>query len=67
MKIIKVHKVIQKRHLKQNWVWKKLHLAKMFFCKHSIEPTSSSVYSYYSNKTYGECINCDALCEIEET
>lgn len=65
MKITRVYKVIDKRHKNQNWIWKKLHQSKMFVCKHSIEPCEISDYNYYSDIHYGECINCEALCVIE--
>ena len=67
MKIIQVFKVIHKRHKKQSYVWKKLHQAKMFFCKHSIEPIEKSEYSYYAGDEYGECIYCEALCLIDSS
>ncbi len=67
MKVLKVHKLIHKRHKKQNWIWKRLHQAKMFACHHdSIEPTERSELSYYSDVDYGECIHCEALCEIND-
>lgn len=66
MRINKIYKLIHKRHVKQNWLWKRLHQAKMFVCNHdSIEPSEKSELSYYSGIEYAECHNCEALLEIE--
>lgn len=65
--IIKVHKLIHERHAAQNWVWKRLHQAKMFVCNHdSLEPSERGELSYWSGVSYVECHNCEALCEIKE-
>lgn len=65
MKILKVHKVIHKRHIKQNLMWKLLHKSKMLFCNHnSVEPTERGELSYWSGIEYAECHHCEALLEI---
>ena len=48
------------------WFQKKKQLAKMFFCKHSVEPLSQDELGYWSNKYYGICVKCEALCELNK-
>lgn len=65
MQIIKTYTVIRKTHKDQNWLWKRLHQAKMLVCKHSLEPMEDNEFTYHSGESLASCINCEALCKIK--